>query len=245
MSSANQALKDSKNEDTTRSSENLAFLHQGLFTIIVRLQAGREQIPEAQGFRARAKRLLLDAENEAKRVGYEADDIKDASLAIVAFLDSVVLNSSEAGRAEWIRQSLAEELFQIANAGEVFFEKLEELRGRRNSQDLADVLEVYVLCLLLGFEGRYSERQRAELDSVRDKTRRRIDDIRGRPELLSASAQLPESPSAPPPTPPLSVWSSRRYLIVAAGSVAAAIILFIFLKLDLIREAQRASGKLF
>lgn len=244
MSSANQALKDSKNEDTTRSSENLAFLHQGLFTIIVRLQAGREQIPEAQGFRARAKRLLLDAENEAKRVGYEADDIKDASLAIVAFLDSVVLNSSEAGRAEWIRQSLAEELFQIANAGEVFFEKLEELRGRRNSQDLADVLEVYVLCLLLGFEGRYSERQRAELDSVRDKTRRRIDDIRGRPELLSPSALLPESPSAPPP-PPLSVWSSRRYLIVAAGSVAAAIILFIFLKLDLIREAQRASGKLF
>ena len=243
MSTANPALKDSKSEDATHSSENLAFLHQGLFTIIVRLQAGREQIPEAQGFRARAKKVLLDAESEAKRVGYETDDIKDASLAIVAFLDSVVLNSSEAGRAEWIRQSLAEELFQVANAGEVFFDKLDELRGRRSSQDLADVLEVYVLCLLLGFEGRYSERQRAELNSVRDRTRRRIDDIRGKPDQLSPFA-LPETPSVPPAPPSLPVWSSRRYLFVAAGAVAVAFVLFILLKLDLIWEAERASGKL-
>jgi type VI secretion system protein ImpK len=243
MSTSDQAAKEGKSEESARSSENLAFLYQGLLTIIVRLQAGREQIPEAQSFRARAKKLLQDAESEAKRVGYEADVIKDSSLAVIAFLDSVVLNSSEAGRAEWIRQSLADELLQIANAGEVFFDKLDELRGQRNSQELADVLEVYALCLLLGFEGRYSERQRAELNSIKEKTRRRIDDIRGKPDLLSPGAFLPETPAAPLP-PPLPVYPIRRYAFIALGAVAVAILCFVLLKLDLVWEAERASGKL-
>jgi type VI secretion system protein ImpK len=243
MGSSDQAINDAKNEELARSSENLAFLYQGLLTIIVRLQAGREQIPDAPSFRARAKKLLLDAQSEAKRVGYEADDIKDASLAVIAFLDSVVLNSSEAGRAEWVRQSLADELLEVANAGEVFFDKLDEIRGRRNSQELADVLEVYALCLLLGFEGRYSERQRAELSLVKDKVRRRIDDIRGKPELLSPNGALPDKPAAPPAPPPLA-YPARRYALIAVGAAVAAILCFILLKLDLVWEAGRASGKL-
>jgi type VI secretion system protein ImpK len=244
MGSSDQAIKEVKNEESARSSENLAFLYQGLLTIIVRLQAGREQIPEAQSFRARVKKLLLDAEREAKRVGYEADDIKDASLAVVAFLDSVVLHSSEAGHAEWVRQSLADELLEVANAGEVFFDKLDELRGRRNSQDLADVLEVYALCLLLGFEGRYSERQRGELSSVKDKVRRRLEEIEGKPEQLSPTGALPYVPAAPVPPPPPPAYSVRRYAFIASVAVVTAILCFILLKLDLVWEAERASGKL-
>jgi type VI secretion system protein ImpK len=243
MSSSYQATKDARSEERARSSETLAFLYQGLLTIIVRLQAGREQIPDAQSFRARAKKLLLEIENEAKRVGYEADEIKDSSLAVIAFLDSVVLHSSEAGHAEWVRQSLAEELLQVANAGEVFFDKLDELRGKRSSQDLADVLEVYALCLLLGFEGRYSERQRAELNTIKDKVRRRIDDIRGKPELLSPTGGLPDAPVVPMAPPPV-VYPIRRYVVLALGAVAAAILCFVLLKLDLYWEAGRASGKL-
>jgi type VI secretion system protein ImpK len=244
MSSSDQAaIKETKSEESARSSENLAFLYQGLLTIIVRLQAGRDQIPEAQSFRGKAKKLLQDAESEAKRVGYEADDIKDASLAVIAFLDSVVLNSSEAGRAEFLRQSLADELLEVANSGEVFFERLDQTLGRRNSPDVADVLEVYALCLLLGFEGRYSERQRAELNSVKEKTRRRIDDIRGKPDLLSPTAILPDAPAAPLAPPP-PVYSIRRYALIALSAVAAAVLCFILLKIDLVWEAERASGKL-
>jgi type VI secretion system protein ImpK len=223
----------------------LAFLYQGLLTIIVRLQAGREQIPEAESFRARAKKLLLDAESEAKRVGYEADDIKDASLAVIAFLDSVVLHTSEAAHAEWVRQSLAQDLLEVANAGEVFFEKLDELLGRRNSRDLADVLEVYALCLLLGFEGRYSERQRAELNSIKDRARRRIDEIRGKPDLLSPNGALPDARVMPAAAAALPAANKlRRYVFIAVGAAVITILCFILLKLDLVWEAQRASGKL-
>jgi type VI protein secretion system component VasF len=105
-------------------------------------------------------------------------------------------------------------------------------------------LEFYVLCLLLGFEGRYSERERAELNSIKDKTRRRIDDIRGKPDLLSPTAVLPDAPTfvAAPLAPP--VYPIRRYALIALGAVAAVVLCFILLKLDLVWEAQRASGKL-
>jgi len=63
------------------------------------------------------------------------------------------------------------------NPGVVFFEKLERFCSRRDSEQLADILEVYLLCLLLGFEGRYSGSLRGELDSIAEKVRRRIDSI--------------------------------------------------------------------
>ena len=247
MNSPEHATKDSRNEESTRSSENLAFLYQGLLTIIVRLQAGREHIPEAQSFRARAKKLLLEAESEAKRVGYEADDIKDASLAVIAFLDSVVLHtteSAEAVHAEWVRQSLALDLLQVPNAGEVFFERLDDLRGRRNSQDLADVLEVYALCMLLGFEGRYSERERADWNVTKDRTRRRIDEIRGKPEHLSPAGSLPDAPAAAPVIALPASDPTRRYVLIALAAAVAVIVCFVLLKLDLVWEAEHVSAKL-
>src|SRR5438445_249561 len=128
MNGSDRAIKDANQNETneTRSSENLAFLYQGLFTGIVRLQAGREHMPDADTFRRRTKRALEEVERDAKLAGYDGDHIKQSHLAVAAFLDSVVLHSAEPGRAEWVRQSLAEELFGIANAGEVFFEKLDD-----------------------------------------------------------------------------------------------------------------------
>ena len=64
-------------------------------------------------------------------------------------------------------------------AGEVFFQNLQELLGRNDSEDLADVLEVHYLCLLLGYGGRYSLGNRGELQSIMSATARKIQRIRG------------------------------------------------------------------
>ena len=106
------------------------------------------------------KSALADVERDATAAGYSAHDIRDTHFAVVAFLDSVVLHSNEPARPEWERQSLQEEMFGQTDAGVVFFDKLESFRSRPDSEHLADMLEVYLLCLLLGFEGRYSGRLR-------------------------------------------------------------------------------------
>ena len=92
-------------------------------------------------------------------------------------------------------KTLQEELFGQTDAGVVFFEKLERFYGQRDSANLADILEVYLLCLLLGFEGRYSGALRAELDNIVEKVKRRIDDIRGDNSRLSPSCELPDEPA--------------------------------------------------
>src|SRR6267142_4366057 len=143
---------------------NLALLYEGLLTGIVRLQASRQHISDGESFRKRTKATLSDIEHVAVPAGYDGQDVKDTHFAVVALLDSVVLHSNDAIRAEWERKPLQEELFGQADAGVVFFEKLDQFLSRRDSEQLANILEVYLLCLLLGFEGQYAGGSRGELD---------------------------------------------------------------------------------
>lgn len=230
-----------EDKEAPRSSENLALLYQGLLTGIVRLQAKREHIPDAEVFRRRTMRALQDVERDARSAGYEIDDIRDTHFAVVAFLDSVVLNSAEARRAEWERKTLQEELFGQSDAGVVFFEKLERFRSRRDSKRLADILEVYLLCLLLGFEGRYSGGLRGELFSIAERVRSRIENIRGRVQLLSPDGLL-QSADVPQTVAAASPFSGYR--LIALAAVILAILCFLALKLHLGWASDQAYSKL-
>ena len=94
-----------------RRSDNLPLLYQGLLTGIVRVQSRRQQIPNSETFRKRTKAALHDIQRDAVTAGYDPKDIRDADFAVIAFLDSVILNSPGATRAEWERKTLQEELF--------------------------------------------------------------------------------------------------------------------------------------
>jgi len=228
-------------QEAPRPSENLALLYQGLLTGVVRLQAKREHIPEAEVFRRRTMRALQDVERDARSAGYEIDDIRDTHFAVVAFLDSVVLNSTEPGRAEWERKTLQEELFGQTDAGVVFFEKLERLRSRRDTKRLADILEVYLLCLLLGFEGRYSGGLRGELYSIAERVRSRIENIRGRTERLSPDGLLP---TGEVPQMAARVSHVGGYRLIAFAAVILTILCFLALKLHVGWVSDQAYRKL-
>jgi type VI secretion system protein ImpK len=130
--------------------------------------------------------------------------------------------------AEWGRRPLQEEVFGGAMAGELFFQYLQQLLGRQDSEDLADVLEVYQLCLLLGFKGRYSVTHGSELQVIAAHVAQKIERARGRPGELSPRWR----PSA------TSLGGSRDRLVpkLAAGAGALAAIagaLFLFFALSL------------
>jgi type VI secretion system protein ImpK len=69
---------------------------------------------------------------------------------------------------------------------------LQQLLGRTDSIDLADVLEVHYLCLLLGFGGRYSAGNRGALAQVMNLTAEKIRRIRGHFGPLSPAWTLPQ-----------------------------------------------------
>ena len=114
-------------------------------------------------------------------------------------------------------------------AGEAFFKNLQDLLGNSDSQDLADLLEVYLMCLLLGFAGRYSLGGRGELRAIADATIEKIRRIRGGSGALSPAWELPrEAPRKSGADP----WV-KKIGIVAAVCFVFAVILFVTFKVIL------------
>ena len=206
-----------------RRPENLAFLFQEVLTVIVRIRAGRQPVTDAQKFRVDMKAALKRAEKDALTKGYMPNDIRPATFAVVAFLDESVLNSTTTPFADWSRMPLQEELYGNQLAGETFFENLQRLLARPDSQDLADLLEVYLLCLLLGYKGRYGLTGQESLRPVMDSVASKVSRCRGPLPGFSPSWKVPEGSLALAGSDP---WIGR--LLWAAGiCLVLAAILFV------------------
>jgi type VI secretion system protein ImpK len=215
---------------TPGRTQNLALTFQEILTAIVRLRSNRQAISDAESFRRHMREGLRTAAQEASVNGrYTAEDIKFATFATVAFLDESILNSRNPLFADWPRKPLQEELFGTHMAGEVFFQNLQQLLGRADSPDLADLLEVYQLCILLGFGGRYSVGGRAELKAIADATAQKIRRIRGPNSGLAPRWMLPAETARSAGGDP---WV-RKLVYGAVGLVLFVIILFIGFKLSL------------
>ena len=175
-----------------RRHENLALAFQEILTVSERLRSGRQAVSDPATFRRQVIEAIKIAEQQAGKQGYNAEDITLAVFAVVAFIDESVLNLRLPIFADWPRQPLQQELFGHHVAGEIFFKNLQKLLEKSDSQDLADLLEVHLLCLLLGFAGRYSLGGGGELRAVADATVGKIRRIRGGSGALSPAWDLPQ-----------------------------------------------------
>jgi len=211
-----------------RRPDNLALIYQEAITAIERLRATTQGISDANAFRHHTREAMKTAANQALAAGYNADDAKYATFAAVAFLDESVLNSQNPIFADWLRKPMQEELFGTHIAGEVFFQNLQQLLGRSDSHDLADLLEVHYLCLLLGFCGKYRAGNRGELDQVMNATAAKIRRIRGPFSGLSPAWMLPPGTARSRIDP----WV-KKLGIIAAVCAAVMIILFVVYKIGL------------
>ena len=108
---------------------------------------------DADAFSGAIQGFLDDFERAALKAGFASQDIFDAKYAFCAAVDEAVLGARTPVRDAWERRPLQLALFGEQLAGENFFEKLEAARNGGASRIQA--LEVFHLCLLTGFKGRY------------------------------------------------------------------------------------------
>jgi len=221
-----------------RRAENLAYLFQEILTVIVRLRAGRQAVPDAEVFRSQMREALRQVDQQARLRGYSSEDVNLAIFAVVALLDETILTMRNPVFAQWPRKPMQEELFGHHVAGEIFFQNLQALLGLKDSQELADLLEIYYLCLLLGFAGRYGAGGRAELRSITQAVGEKIRRIRGGGTEFSP-AWLPGTESAP-----AGGWDPwvRRLAYVAAGALVLAVALFVLFRLLLASGTGELAG---
>jgi type VI secretion system protein ImpK len=216
-------------------SETLSLLYQSILTGIVRIQAGRQPLGDLESLRRRMKGALQEAEKEAARAGYGSAEIREAEFAVVAFLDETILSSKEAKADEWRKRPLNIELFGQAVAGDVFFEKLADIERRSDSPQKADVLEVYLLCLLLGFEGRFSPPLRGEVHRITENLRSKIEAIRGLDYKLAPPLEIYRAPAE-------IRAAGHEWLWWSLGALAFAGILFLAFWLHLSSIVRIASS---
>jgi type VI secretion system protein ImpK len=207
----------------------LALALQEVLTAGARLRANRQVAADAEGFRTQVKHLLARADQEARQAGYDPANVKLAIYGCTAFVDESVLNSGQPMFASWPRQPLQEEIFGDHRAGETFFAHLDEILTRPDVDDVADLLEVYQLCLLLGFRGRYGAGEDGGLRTRLQAVHQKILRIRGDPGRLAPAAALPADDVLPVRRDP---WL-RPLLAIAAGALTLAIVLYTAFRLSL------------
>lgn len=186
---------------------SLASCYENALTTVLRLASMAQSVPNSQGFRTSIRAALKSAMEQAKALGYSSEINQLAFFAAVAFLDESVLRLQSPAFADWAQRPLQEEMFGHNRAGEVFFEHLRNLLARPDSQEVADCLEVYCLCMLLGFRGQYAlssgmsaftpgqpatARPSGEIQALVRQARDKINRIRGPLVFLPAPVAAPE-----------------------------------------------------
>lgn len=161
-------------DETT--DQRLAEIFAPCFTLILQLRA-TDEFGDPEVLRRRIKDLLDDAEREALRTGVSPDNIQMAKFALVAFIDETILSSDWSQKDEWVSTPLQLELYDQYDAGEVFFDRLEKLR--ENPKANAEALEVYYLCMTLGFKGKYQLHEQERLREIIETTYEELNRLPG------------------------------------------------------------------
>ncbi len=140
--------------------------------------------------RTRLHHMFQQAEDTARRYGIPADTITHARYAVAAYIDEMIINSRWAQREQWASRPLQYDLFGEFVAGEGFFKRLDSIR--RGVPVDYNLLEVYGLCLIFGFEGQYRLHERERLRGLIEDLTREVQAKRGDALELSPRGRRPE-----------------------------------------------------
>jgi type VI secretion system protein ImpK len=163
----------------------------------------------------------------AQAVGYTETDGRDMTYAIVALADELALHKAGPIREFWMQRPLQLHYFNENLAGDGFFHRLHAMLSDPSRRD---ILRVYYVCLLLGFQGQYAIRGgELQLDVI----------IRRVKEALRND--LKEQPLSVQPLPPKedlgrahgfpAIWIALFFLLFSLG-------LLIVLRIGLNRQTE-------
>jgi type VI secretion system protein ImpK len=188
---------------------------------------GRDESPSPQDERARIRGYLDQAEAMLGR----SEDWEAAKYALICWVDEVLIDAPWEGRNWWYENAMEVEIFRTRSANEQFYERAKLAA----SLSKKDALEVFYVCVVLGFRGLYRSAEAAAILAESHGLPQRLEDwakqtslaIRigmGRPPI---TAEGKVAGSAPPlEGQPLLVASSLITVVLGAVTVVVALALF-------------------
>jgi type VI secretion system protein ImpK len=142
---------------------------------------------DGEQLRIRVNRLLEGVRGRAAQSQLPQHVTDAASYAMVALIDELVLTSQWPLKGAWLGRPLQMEHFNSFAAGEEFYRRLDSIRASSDPHKI-DLLEIYLLCLCLGFKGKHGTVQGLEVIRV----------LKNELAEQIQMASLPAAPSAGP-----------------------------------------------
>lgn len=209
-------------EQTTsrrQSNNDLVSFAGPVFDLILRLKAGI--VKPSNDLRPKIASLLKEFEERALRYRYRESLIQVTKFALASFVDETVLTNDFNLKEQWERYPLQLEYFGEHLAGEKFYEKLEAML--RQMEVTADSVEVYYVCMLLGFKGRYAVYEQEKLLNIMQRTADALVKIGKISKVELSPHWLVQDQPVPPEKKGMPTWAK----ITALGGLCFAIIIYL------------------
>jgi type VI secretion system protein ImpK len=175
-------------EQSSAPQTLMDLMYDGFYALFM-LKNGNAPLDNTD-FADKMRTFLDDFTRAAKRQNVALDDIDAAKYAFCAAVDEIILRSQFSLREAWARRTLQLTLFGDQLAGENFFIRLEALRARGAAH--VQALEVFHMCLLLGFQGRYLIEGSEKLGYLTARLGDEIATIKGKRGGFAPHAALPD-----------------------------------------------------
>lgn len=200
-----------------------------LFGIASDVKSGQIPFSSATDLRNVIDRELASMMERARTAGVLTDDIVEAQYALVALLDEVLVRAPWVGQGEWRIKPLQLLRFNENTAGENFFRRLQTLEGQPHR---VHVLQIYYLCMAVGFQGRFAITHGEGLGATYDRVGSRVAEACG-PDVISPHGE----PSGKAPL----LRAEAPLVKIALGFFVLAIVLLLVLRAVLGLEVRSAS----
>ncbi|MGQ9424411.1 type IVB secretion system protein IcmH/DotU [Gilvimarinus sp. F26214L] len=152
------------------AGEGLNPLVNAASTLIAVFERTRQSMshPDVGGLHQRLVQEVRNFEAQAREQGIRQEIILSARYLLCTILDEAVMNTPWGSESAWSQRSLLTVFHSETSGGEKCFLILD--RMRQSPAENLDILELFYICLGLGFEGKYrvSARGRDELHHIRD-----------------------------------------------------------------------------
>ena len=217
-----------------RASKNDLITFAGpIFDLILRLKAGI--IAPSNDLKPKVAAMLNDFEKRAERYRFNHKIVQVSKFALASFMDETVLLNNFPNREQWEKYALQLEFFGEQLAGNKFFEKLESMLNQ--IEVTQDAVEVYYICMLLGFKGRYAVYEQEKLLAIMQTTANALVKV-GKivPAELSPHWLANDQPE-PPKKRGMPIWAK----LGALGGLGFAFIIYLvmfFMVSKFLQDAQ-------
>lgn len=178
----------SRNAAGSAPTSLVDIMYEGFYALFLLKNGNGPQ--DKTAFADHMTRFLGDVDRNAKALGVPADDVTAAKYAFCAAVDEIILRSDYEIREAWETRPLQLRLFGDQLAGEHFFQRLEDLRAKGAVH--LQALEVFHVCLLLGFEGRFALDGRDKLNYLTARLGDEIACMRGKNRGFAPHAERPD-----------------------------------------------------